>query len=65
MEQISLVSSSGISTCKTFTFGFNASGQLGVGSDEPQTGPKLVEKLIGKNVIIVAAGYHHSRKFSC
>ncbi len=62
MEQNFLSSSSGISTCKTYTFGFNASGQLGVGSDEPQSGPKLVEKLIGKNIVLAAAGYHHSRK---
>lgn len=56
-EKHSLVTSK---TGKVFSFGYNQQGQLGQGNIENQCRPKLVEGIIGHNIVQVAAGRNHS-----
>ena len=45
---------------EVYSFGLGSSGQLGVGTEDNQQTPKLIEGLQGKKVVQVACGARHS-----
>ncbi len=45
---------------RLFSFGYGTNGQLGHRNTSNYSKPKLVQDLIGKNVIQIAAGWAHS-----
>lgn len=46
--------------CEVYSFGLNVQGQLGIGTEENESSPKVVEGLKGKLITQVSCGFHHS-----
>lgn len=46
--------------CEVYAFGLNVQGQLGIGTEENESSPKVIEGLKGKLITQVSCGFHHS-----